>query len=136
MTLWGGHIGGICKVEWLDFMMVSWFLYVGCYQSKTDRFRSFADAIARCGMVDMKEPGPWVAGDQRPLNFEGRISEIIWPFMERDGIQDMQPNLVIASSIYWDDSFLWHVRPVSRVQDTETRCAEIHAAFEPCRVPP
>ena len=58
---------------------------------------------------DTSDYPEWVSGDIRPLSFEGRIKEVIWPFMLESGLGNWRPDIITVTSIFWDDSFLWHV---------------------------
>lgn len=58
---------------------------------------------------DSSDYPQWVGGDARPLYFEGRISDVIWPYMLTSGLGDMKVDFMTVTSTYWDESFLWHV---------------------------
>lgn len=60
-------------------------------------------------MVDNEEYDWFVSGEARPITFEKRIPEIMLPLMEEVGLQNMQPDLVVFSSLFWDESFIWRV---------------------------
>lgn len=83
---WGAHIAAVCQIGWLDLTLASWFFV---------------------GMVDNEAADWFVSTEQRPITFERRIPEIMVPAMEEAGLKDMKPDLVVFSSLFWDESFIW-----------------------------
>jgi len=67
-------------------------------------------------MVDDEASDWFVSGEQRPITFEKRIPEIMLPAMEEAGLQDMKPDLVVFSSLFWDESFIWRVSSSRRAR--------------------
>jgi hypothetical protein len=60
-------------------------------------------------MVDDDKADWFVVNEARPLTFENRIKDIMLPLMAEKDLQDMQPDMIIFSSLFWDESFLWRV---------------------------
>jgi hypothetical protein len=63
-------------------------------------------------MIDDETIDDWRPTEQRPLTFERRISEMLVPRMEQEGLAGVQPDLVIMASLFWDDSLFRDVRAV------------------------
>ena len=62
-------------------------------------------------MVDDETADWFVSTEKRPITFERRIPEIMIPCMQEAGLEDMKPDLVVFSSLFWDESFIWRVSP-------------------------
>lgn len=56
-------------------------------------------------MIDSNDgwPGP---GEEKPYRFEDRLEQIMLPAMEKLGYTARNPDLIIASSLFWDEKFL------------------------------
>jgi hypothetical protein len=67
------------------------------------------DYDCRVGMVDDETADWFVSTEKRPITFERRIPEIMMPCMKEAGLEDMKPDLVVFSSLFWDESFIWRV---------------------------
>ena len=71
-------------------------------------------------MVDEEDLGfPPHPHDEPPYTFEHRIDNLIIPLAKKDGV-NRKPDLVLLSSLFWDENFLRRVsgvllRPASRV---------------------
>ncbi|WVQ63060.1 uncharacterized protein L199_001211 [Kwoniella botswanensis] len=81
---WGGHVGGSCHVERIDFTIVWWFSY---------------------GLVDDESLDLWRKLEARPVTFENRIKDLFLPAMRSDGF-DKTPDLMVVSSLFWDEGFI------------------------------
>ncbi|KAL1405095.1 hypothetical protein Q8F55_008718 [Vanrija albida] len=80
---WGGHTGGYCHAAEHDLVLVNWFLY---------------------GMVDVE--GRYPPGESPPNTFERRFAEVLVPKMAETGLSHRSIDLVVATSLFWDDKFL------------------------------
>jgi len=60
-------------------------------------------------MVDDEGSDWFVSGEKRPITFERRIPEIMLPCMKEAGLENMQPDLIVFSSLFWDESYIWRV---------------------------
>ncbi|KZT55628.1 hypothetical protein CALCODRAFT_498379 [Calocera cornea HHB12733] len=84
-TSWGGHTGGWCRVERLNFTIAYWFLY---------------------GITDSDYA--WFADREKPPKTpESRFSEVFLPRMVADGMADWQPDMIMANSLFWDTDHLF-----------------------------
>lgn len=68
------------------------------------------------GMVDDEGSDWFVSGEKRPITFERRIPEIMMPCMKEAGLENMQPDLIVFSSLFWDESYIWRVSHIGKPQ--------------------
>lgn len=55
-------------------------------------------------MIDADDGWPY--HEEHPFPFEARIAEVMLPAMREHGFGDRTPDLVVASSLFWDEKFL------------------------------
>jgi hypothetical protein len=60
------------------------------------------------GMIDDESVDKWQPEQQRPITFERRIEDVMIPKMREAGLV-AQPDLVILSSLFWDERLLFQV---------------------------
>ncbi|GJJ09794.1 hypothetical protein Clacol_004018 [Clathrus columnatus] len=87
----GDHTAGACRLERYGLVLAFWFLY---------------------GVIDSDNYDWFSPAESRPLTFESRIKEIMIPWMTKAGIKS--PDLVIETSLFWDDGFLKQVAHSNR----------------------
>ena len=60
-------------------------------------------------MIDDENLDKWQPEQQRPITFEARIADIMVPKMKEAGLK-ARPDMVILSSLFWDERTLYQVR--------------------------
>lgn len=61
-------------------------------------------------MVDDETVDWWKSSEFRPLTFEERIPKVMIPGMEATGLDPARkPDLIVLSSLFWDESFIGEV---------------------------
>jgi hypothetical protein len=61
-------------------------------------------------MVDDETVDWWKTGEFRPLTFEERIPLVMVPGMNATGLDPARkPDLIVLSSLFWDESFIGEV---------------------------
>lgn len=61
-------------------------------------------------MVDDETADWWKSSEFRPITFEERIPEVMKPGMQGVGLDPTRkPDLIILSSLFWDESFIGEV---------------------------
>jgi hypothetical protein len=61
-------------------------------------------------MTDDEDADWWKSSEWRPLTFEERIPKVMVPGMEAKGLDAARkPDLVVLSSLFWDESYIWEV---------------------------
>jgi hypothetical protein len=68
-----------------------------------------AESSTSFGMVDDESYDWFVSGEARPITFERRIHDEMMPKMAEGGLTEIKPDMIIFSSLFWDESFLLHV---------------------------
>ena len=67
----------------------------------------------RYGMVD-DEGETWRSEELRPITFESRINDVMLPHMKAEGLEGRIPDLVVISSLFWDEDFILEVGRATR----------------------
>jgi hypothetical protein len=69
-------------------------------------------------MIDDESMGVWRPAEEPPLVFEDRIPQMMLVRMQEAGLADRNPDPVIMSSLFWDDSLLREVSAYIDMQCT------------------
>jgi hypothetical protein len=60
-------------------------------------------------MVDNENEDTWKIYENRPITFESRIKDLMLPGMKAEGLEGRKPDMVVISSLFWDEDFIYEV---------------------------